>query len=564
MRHQPDRFVSHLLPLFVVLVFVFIATSKLYNNYFYTSHDGEGHVIRMLEFHEAFKDGQIPVRLAKRINYGLGFPFFNFNYPLVYYLGELIHRLGLDIVSTYKAILILSVLISAIFFYAFCRSYFKILSSLIAAIFFIFFPYKFLNLYVRGNPAEALGLAILAFNFWVFDQYLHDKGNGYLIVISLAALILSHNITFLIGVLFLSFFIIYSWFNLNIKVKKIKKIFYQVIVALLLTTFFWLPVVVESNLTKLSEIKEDYQTFFPTFREIIYSPWGFGAYKQGISPGKMSPQIGLAAIFVILLSFFKFIMKLVKIKPDKQDKLLVFFLGSILVFIFFSLPISKHFWSLLPLLKYVQLPWRFIGFISFGSAYAAGYLVNNIKNNLSFFISFFLIVLVLYTNRNHIRVNQFVAFNNPFVNSLIYGPSTTSKDEQMPKWAPRVYSEQNPDGDLFPSDAGKSKREIWKSNLHIFRLTLDNSADFRDNTSYFPGWSAYLDEKKVSINYKSDQFGRLFIAVPKGEHEVKFKFQETWYRFTANLISLLTFLAFVIKVIMTKIVIKSRVRYNKI
>lgn len=80
---------SQLLLSFFIFVSFWIITYPAYKGLLkegiITGHDTEGHIIRLIEFDRALNDGQFPVRWSKRLNWGLGYPFFNYNYPLNYF-----------------------------------------------------------------------------------------------------------------------------------------------------------------------------------------------------------------------------------------------------------------------------------------------------------------------------------------------------------------------------------------------------------------------------------------------------------------------------------------------
>jgi len=529
---------------FILIVFFsLIACYKLFTPSFYTSHDGEGHVIRMIEYDEAWRDGQMPVRIAKRINYGLGYPFFNFNYPLPYFFGQVIHLAGFSFVTSFKLLFILSTIIAGLSMYLFMRTHVSRASSFISALFYIFVPYRFLNMYVRGNPAEYLGLSLLPLLFFSIDRLVDTKGKKYgLFIFSGIVFFLSHNSTALIGFLIaLCYFLIRLYHSSD---QKRIGIYFVLSLAFIgcTTSFFWIPVVFETGLTKLSELSEDYQFFFPSFRELLYSPWGFGAYKQGDMPGKMSPQIGLLHISVYIVSIFGFLLALWNKKIIwKKARIFIFFFSIVTISMFFTLSVSKPLWDGIFLLRMVQLPWRFLGIIAFGSSVLVGCIVNAIHIHRSVFIFGYVIVIgmLLYVNRNHIRVNQYTEFQNPFDLHPIYGFSTTSKDEHMPRLAPRIHEDPNPDGDFFPLSAGISKRTVWKSNYQMFSVMADQPVEFRANVSYFPGWNAFLDSKPVLLLYNKDEYQRLRIKVPEGVHIIEFRFSEPWYRLIADSISLI-------------------------
>ncbi|MEK7120810.1 MAG: hypothetical protein AAB840_01845, partial [Patescibacteria group bacterium] len=276
------------------------------------------------------------------------------------------------------------------------------------------------------------------------------------------------------------------------------------------------------------------------------SPWGFGAYVQGVAPGKMSPQIGIAHVLVFISSCF-IILYTLKEKRSLTHKVIMFAILMSLLFFFLALPQSKFIWDIFFPLKLVQLPWRFVGYIVFGASLSAGFLIYSIRSEKIKMISIvFLLGLLIYANRNHVRVNQYIDFENPFDEVPVYGPSTTSKDEHTPKYAPRIFQAPNPHGDIFPPDRGESQRIVWKSNYHLFDVFAENDIAFRDNTSYFPGWIAKIDGKETTIHYETDGYWRLRVEVPAGKHMVEFFFRETWYRLLADIASLVTLLALVL------------------
>jgi len=537
-----QRFYRYL-PILLIVFFSLLACQKLFTNQFYTSHDGEGHIIRMVEFDAALKDGQFPVRIAKHINHGLGYPFFNFNYPLIYYMGATIHMTGLSYVLSFHLFLMSTVLLGGIGIYFFLKKHFDIYGALMGAIFYILVPYRFLNMYVRGNIAESMALALLPFLFLCIDTLFSKNKNRYIffsLIVSL--LILSHNITAMLSLFFGSLYFLIKVCSFENKKTLVIQTLSALFFSLLLTAFFWVPVFWESTLTRLSELMSDYAEFFPTLKEIIYSPWGFGGYTMGESAGKMSPQIGLLQQAVVSITTGILLWKITRKKHGAFPEVLVTFsLFLFLLSVFLMLPISKFLWDSFPPLQLVQLPWRFLGYTSFAAAICGGYVLFNVstKKYKIFFLCLFSLVLI-YTNRNHIQVNQYVAFSNPFTKDVPYGPSTTSNDEHMPLWAPRIYTTPPQQGEFFPPQAGTSTRILWKSNHHVFTVIATGDGEFRDNTTYYPGWKATIDGKETRL--LSDPYGRLRVAVPIGKHTVVFFFQETWYRLSADILSLLAFL----------------------
>jgi uncharacterized membrane protein YfhO len=58
---------------------------------------------------------------------------------------------------------------------------------------------------------------------------------------------------------------------------------------------------------------------------------------------------------------------------------------------------------------------------------------------------------------------------------------------------------------------------------------------------YYPGWQALLNGKKTEIEINKPH-GDISVQVPKGEHQILFKFVETPLRMFANLLSFFSLL----------------------
>lgn len=107
--------------MFGLLIF---AIWPLFKIGFGAAHDAVWHVARFYQFHLSFSSGQIPVRWAPTLLGGLGYPAFVVNFHRPYYLMELIYRLGVSLVETYKIVLGLGILASRVFSFWWLSRYF--------------------------------------------------------------------------------------------------------------------------------------------------------------------------------------------------------------------------------------------------------------------------------------------------------------------------------------------------------------------------------------------------------------------------------------------------------
>ena len=73
---------------------------------YFPTHDGEWAVVRLADMFRTIRDLQIPARYSGELNFGYGYPLFNFAYPMPYYLGILMYMLGAGFVDTIKILFV--------------------------------------------------------------------------------------------------------------------------------------------------------------------------------------------------------------------------------------------------------------------------------------------------------------------------------------------------------------------------------------------------------------------------------------------------------------------------
>jgi hypothetical protein len=81
------------------------------------------HSAWIYEMDRVLKSGIFPPRFVPDLSFGFGYPLFNFIYPFPYYLGELFHLIGLSLVNSTKAVLFLSIPVSAVTMFLFLKRF---------------------------------------------------------------------------------------------------------------------------------------------------------------------------------------------------------------------------------------------------------------------------------------------------------------------------------------------------------------------------------------------------------------------------------------------------------
>ena len=135
---------------------------------YFPTHDGEWAVIRLGDMFRSLRDHQFPVRFSGNLNFGYGYPLFNFTYPAPYYIGVLFHFLKFGFVDTIKILFALSVVLSAIgMFLLSARLWGHKMAGFISAFLYVYFPYRIVDLYARGQLVNHF--LLLSFRLFFFS-----------------------------------------------------------------------------------------------------------------------------------------------------------------------------------------------------------------------------------------------------------------------------------------------------------------------------------------------------------------------------------------------------------
>ncbi|PIS09374.1 hypothetical protein COT75_01710 [Candidatus Beckwithbacteria bacterium CG10_big_fil_rev_8_21_14_0_10_34_10] len=535
--------------LFIVLILVicFFNLRAFFKPGIFRGHDLENHLARIANYYLSIKDSHIPPRWAKNLNHKFGYPVFNYLYPLPNILAYPLIVVGFGVENSLKIIIFSSYLFSGLFFYLWLKRHFSSLAAFLGSIFYLSAPYQFLDIYVRGIVGENLTFALFPGVLYFLDLLFEKKSRlrflGLVVVTALFSL--SHNIMVMLftPLIFLYYFYVYKKEGQKEKLKFVNLGLIGLILGFLLTSFFWIPAYFEQNSIKLEAF--DQQSFFPDhfvyLKQLIYSKWQYGFSVLG-DGDTMSFQIGpvhLVIFLLALLILIKWGLSRFFGKKKKDKKLnLAFLLGGLAVFlsgVFLMLPFSLFIWRLIPLLGYLQFPWRFLGVVMLGVAVLA-VVVSEKYKGIGIILAF---VSLVYCQ----------PFTKPFLwekkQDMYYYDflfTTSTQHEHTPRW----FSEHNISEfkSRLTSDSGLVvfKELLWKTNSHIYEVDVPKATNIWEHTAYFPGWQVFIDGKRAEIKYdRPDNQGLIGVRVPAGKHKIVVKFTErTPARIIGNLITVMS------------------------
>jgi hypothetical protein len=545
---------SEIWAILIVLAAAILAGRTLFTPGYFNMHD-DLQMMRQLEIEKCFKDLQIPCRWIPDMGYGYGFPLFNYYPPLPYLVGEIFRLVGFAFTDTAKLLFALSFMASGIAMYLLAKEFFGRVGGVISAIFYIWAPYHAVDVYVRGAMNEAWALIWFPLILWTGYKAIKNKEIRWLILLALSwvGLLLSHNLMVLIFTpIFGVWMLIFLW-----KEKAWSRIPHLIVSGLLafgLAAFFTLPAILETKYVHVETLVAGYFEYFVHFvslyQLLISRFWGYGPSTWELND-QMSFQVGhIHWILSLLIGILWFVVIIRKKKDVLNYPLFIipFMLAVGWFAAFMTHGRSDPIWLAIPVLKFVQFPWRFLTLSIFSFSFLAGSIVTFLPKKISYVLGGILVVGLVALGWNYFLPEHGkmgpVTDAEKFSGIAWQIQQTAGIFDYLP-----VAAKENPKGPqkaLAEIMEGKGKIENPKegTNWATFGVKIDSEkAIVRIDIYQFPYWKIKIDNKVVEQYVpEEEKWGRMWIEVPEGEHQVSAKLENTPIRTISNIISLVTWL----------------------
>ncbi|OGH10405.1 MAG: hypothetical protein A2857_05280 [Candidatus Levybacteria bacterium RIFCSPHIGHO2_01_FULL_36_15] len=534
---------EHLLLLLIIFLGI-IPLLDLFHPGLPLTHDGQDHVARIANFYQSLSEGNIVPRWAGNLNWGYGHPILMFLYPLPSYISSLFHVLGFSLIDSVKLVYGLTYILSGIAMYLWVKEFLSREAGFVAAILYMFAPYRFVELYVRGDIGEHVAFVfpplVLYFLIKIYklkpDRYFDIKNYPYFtgISFSMVGLILAHNAVTVMFLPIIAGYVLYLFY-----ISKNKYLFAQSIAALffgfILSSFFLLPAYFEGKYT-LRDIVTDlvYTSRFVNFKDLLYGDWSYGI------TGQFSVQIGLLQILSVLLSPL-LIVKFFK-KNRRLAALCLLFLVVFVISTFLMFRESDIIWETVTILQKFQFPWRFLYVTIFSTAVLGGFVFYYIsKRKFSKYFLLIFIILILLINRNYWHAKSFLYKPDNFFEGIYDG--TTDTGESSPIWSVRFMEARSSFRIKVISGEAKISEKSRNSTEHKYQIDSISLSRIRENTLYFPGWAVIVNGREIPVQFQDPlNRGVITFNLEKGLNNVSIKFEDTKLRKFANVLSVSSFL----------------------
>lgn len=530
--------------------------------------DAELHVFRLAELSRLIRGGEFYPRWAPNFYYGYGYPIFNYYAPLTYYLGLPVELLpGLDAVAGVKFVFVLGILLAGWGMFGFVAENWGVPAGYIATAVYLYAPYlQYVDPHARGDLAEAFSFALFPLALWSLDRLRRQAGPPRFILAALlvAAIILCHNLMAMVFFGLLLAWALWQLFFRQPNTVNTPCFVIPLVMGVGLAAFFWLPVALEQKAVNLVTLigdggHFDFRNHFLTIRELfrLSPPLDWGATEP-----EFALNLGVGQWLLTGLGIGVWLTG--RITPRRS---LTFFVLSLALLLFLLQAVSSPLWEIVPLLPFLQFPWRLLGPAAAMMAIVAGGGLGAFSENSQLPLGRWLpagaigLVLLLALPLSQLPPwpADFGGTDIPALTRIeLQGRwlGTTSTADFVPATVD-VLPRRN-DGLIdqllanqksidrvnrlsLPDVATVINEEI--SPLH-FRYAIASEREFRLRLFLFafPGWQAKIDGQVVETEVGRPE-GFLVVPVPAGTHTVDVQFVNTPARQLAWLLSGLSLLA---------------------
>lgn len=555
------------------------------------THDGHLHYHRIAALRYAWENGVFFTRWLPDLAFGYGYPFFIYREGPPLYLPFVPHLLGMPLPAASNLFYALTILAAGWFMFLWVRDLFGERPALVSAVAYMAAPYVLIDALVRGNSPESLALPLLPLILWTGRRWVLSGSVWSFLggVLGLALLSLSHNISTFIFVPTLVIYLAaiavsagraepHAGSGQTAERRTPRGPWVRLVLLLGLglgLAFFYTggallemdQVTLEMSTTTRNN---DWRFNFASLGEIL-SP------VRPEDPALVNPpllfRLGWVTTGLALLSLTGLWWIKGRNGRAREQRLHIWLMAiGALVYLFMSLPISRFIWEAVPLIDFVQFPWRFVGRAALPVAFLAGVPFAWLDHRRH--------ATGHAPERSH-RDWWPVVLTATAIGLLII--------ETLPNLYPRYCPEEpfptiltvhayeratglvgvDPEGSYFPRTvrerpsgspleadyqlAGSDIRRFDETTLPpgaIIRaidytplgvtLTLDTPVPFtaRYLSFAFPGWTARIAGEPVAIT-PEDPTGLITFEVPAGSHEITVQWGATPLRQALSLLSAL-------------------------
>lgn len=473
-------------------------------------------------------------RWAEGANFGFGDVRLIFYPPLSWLLGGNLFRF-LPPAVVPGIFIFLCALISSFGMYWLARLFFSSNKSLIAGVAYTLSPYFLFDIYQRAAYAESLATAILPIAVCCLLRLRRHHGFRDVAFFSFSlGLILLANIPLAIIASLTLAALTCLEFGISRNPRFLTRAAAGALIAVALTAFYWIPVVAQrtwNNPERLVAAVTSVNDFLP--------PLAFADI-----PGMTMRVIAITciqagpAIFLIVWVHRK--------RRTAGDLRRIVTLLAVLSAVM-MLPVSLPIWKL-PVLRYMEIPFRWLSVVGMLYAFAAVYAFSRWRRTITagtVLGVLSILCLPVFKHPEGLLQKYLEHVRRSTMNGEGY-------EDVVTDWNPRQFnldftSKDLPLASFVPGNAGASSFACGPDNIHVAlwsaeRKIIDahcpQGSVLRFHLAYYPLWKVVANGKTVDTFY--DHAGVLEVLLPAGRNQIDVSLRRPAFETAGCLLSLLT------------------------
>ncbi len=344
--------------LFSVIISLIVMAPYLIQNTLNLEHDTFFHLSRIEGYAQSIKQFDFFPKIYPYKNAGYGYGSSLFYSDIFLLLPAILYNLGCSITVCYKVVLFICSLFSS---YTMCLLIDKLTEEkyapYLAGSLYCFSTYRLTDIYVRGALGEVMAFMFLPLVLIGIYSFINeiDKDTKLYLILGFSGLVLTHNITFLLGCfLFLSFIIAYH--KQCLRKERLLLLAQIILITLGITSFFIFPMIEQmidhQMIVHYYGTSSDLASTALVAWQFFYNDLIFGLAGNNNFQTNMVVNVGW---FILIAPIFDWLSNK---KENPQDH---FISTSLFVGLFFMFLCSNILpWKYLTFLSVIQFPFRFM------------------------------------------------------------------------------------------------------------------------------------------------------------------------------------------------------------
>jgi 6-pyruvoyl-tetrahydropterin synthase-like protein len=499
-----------------------------------SGHDFEFHLYSWLEVLAQWKRGIVYPRWASMAHWAYGEPRFVFYPPASWTLGAALSALlPWTIIS--GVYIWLALVAAGISMFMLARTWLDRRDAVFAAALYAANPYHFVIVYWRSAFAELLASSLLPLLLLLVLRAAESGGRRAIVplgAVLAASWLMNAPAAVMVHYSFALLIVVIAW--LGRSPRLILRGAAAVVLGAGLASFYLVPAVYEEKWVNIAEAISPGSRPQDNFLFSTTSDRDHDAFNHLVS------WVALAEILVTFVAAW-----LARHRRSQRRELWHVSLAWAVAIVLLMLPISGLLWNVLPKLRFMQFPWRWMLCLGVACSIFLTLAIHRWTVRLAVYMAM-LLVMAFAWQRIQPPWWDGPADLREIEDNIESGSGYEGTDEYTPVGADASNVDK---GARLVSVDGPAHAAIqvfeWGPESKLFTAKMSAPANLALRLFHYPAWRAEVNGQQVQATAREGT-GQMLVPVGRGANRVEIKFIRTWDRTAGAWASLLTVLVLIL------------------